>query len=91
MIMAERKQPNTILSWFVVLTFLPVIGFVLYLLFGGGLSIRTRRLINRKKRYTIDYYKFVSWQRVNFKALKAQNEKDDYAYDLIKFIKSDDN
>lgn len=91
MIMAERKQPNTILSWFVVLTFLPVIGFVLYLLFGGGLSIRTRRLINRKKRYTIDYYKFVSWQRVNFKALKAQNEKYDYAYDLIKFIKSDDN
>ncbi len=91
MVMAERKQPNTILSWFVVLTFLPVIGFVLYLLFGGGLSLRTRRLINRRKRYTSDYYKFVSWQRVNFKALKAQNEKYDYAYDLINFIKSDDN
>ena len=90
MIMAERKQPNTILSWFVVLTFLPIVGFVLYMLFGGGLSVRTRRLINRKKRYTTDYYKFVSWQRVNFKALKEQNEKYENSYDLIKFIKSDD-
>lgn len=90
MIFAERKQPNTILSWFVVLTFLPIIGFVLYLLFGGGLSFRTKQLIKRKKRYTSDYYKFISWQRVNFEALKQQNEKYDYAYDLINFVNKND-
>ena len=90
MILAERKQTNTILSWFVVFTFLPIVGFVLYILFGGGLSFTTKSLIKRKKRYTSDYYKFISWQRVNFKALRQQNEQYDYAYDLIDFIKTKD-
>ncbi len=90
MILAERKQTNTILSWFVVFTFLPIIGFVLYILFGGGLSFTTKSLIKRKKRYTSDYYKFISWQRVNFKALRQQNEQYDYAYELINFIKTKD-
>lgn len=90
MILAERKQTNTILSWFVVFTFLPIVGFVLYLLFGGGLSFTTKRLIKRKKHYTNDYYKFVSWQRVNFSELRQQNEQFDYAYDLINFVKTKD-
>ena len=91
MIFVERKQPQTIFSWFVVLTLLPIVGFLLYLMFGGGLSIRVRLYIKRKKRYTQDYIKFVTWQRVNFDKKKEKNSQFDYAYNLIKFIKSSDN
>ena len=90
MIFVERKQPQVIFSWFVVLTVLPVFGFVLYILFGGGLSLRTRLLIRRKKRYTKDYYKYLKWQKVDFENLKQKNQQFDYAYDLIKFVKSCD-
>ncbi len=48
MIFLEKKKPQTIISWLTVLTFLPVIGFVLYVIFGSGLSIRTRRMIKNK-------------------------------------------
>ncbi len=90
MIFVERKQPQTIFSWFVVMTLLPVFGFFLYILFGGGLSIRTRLLMRRKKRYTTDYYKYLSWQKIDFEKEKENNERFDYAYDLIKFVKSCD-
>lgn len=52
MIFVERKQPQVIFSWFVILTMLPVVGFFLYILFGGGLSVRTRLLMRRKKIYS---------------------------------------
>ena len=90
MIFVERKQPQVIFSWFVVLTVLPVFGFVLYILFGGGLSLRTRLLIRRKKRYTKDYYRYLKWQKVDFENLKQKNQQFNYAYDLIKFVKSCD-
>ncbi len=91
MIFVERKQPQSVFGWFAVLALFPIGGFVLYILFGGGLSIRTRVYIRRKKRYTQDYLQFVSWQRINFDKLRAKNEKYDYAYKLIKFVKSNDN
>ncbi len=91
MIFVERKQPQSVFGWFAVLALFPIGGFVLYMLFGGGLSIRTRVYIRRKKRYTQDYLQFVSWQRINFDKLRAKNEKYDYAYKLIKFVKSNDN
>ena len=79
MIFVERKQPQSVFGWFAVLALFPIGGFVLYMLFGGGLSIRTRVYIRRKKRYTQDYLQFVSWQRINFDKLRAKNEKYDYA------------
>lgn len=48
MIFLEKKKPQSIMAWFTVLTFLPIIGFVFYILLGSGLSIRTRRMIRRK-------------------------------------------
>ena len=90
MIFVERKQPQVIFSWFVILTMLPVVGFFLYILFGGGLSVRTRLLMRRKKRYTADYYKYLSWQKVDFDKISEKNNEFDYAYELIKFVKSCD-
>lgn len=48
MIFLEKKKPQSIISWLTVLTFLPVIGFLFYLILGSGLSFRTRRMMRKK-------------------------------------------
>ena len=48
MIFLEKRKPENIIAWLTVLTFLPVLGFVFYIVFGSGLSVRTRRMIKRK-------------------------------------------
>lgn len=48
MVFLERKKPENIIAWLTVLTFLPIVGFILYVIFGSGLSVRTRRMIRKK-------------------------------------------
>ena len=48
MVFLEKRKPENIIAWITVMTFLPVIGFVLYVVFGSGLSVRTRRMIKKK-------------------------------------------
>ncbi|MCC8179980.1 MAG: PLDc N-terminal domain-containing protein, partial [Planctomycetes bacterium] len=43
----ERKNPSSSLVWVLVLTFLPVIGFVAYLFLGTGFRV------NKRKRYAL--------------------------------------
>lgn len=90
MIFVERRKPQSIFTWFVILTILPIFGFVLYMLFGGGLSFRTRMLIKNKRLYTADYLKFIGWQSISFSKLKEERVKYQYASDLIKFVKNCD-
>ena len=35
----ERKNPSLALSWILALVFLPIIGFILYLLFGTNIAV----------------------------------------------------
>lgn len=67
MIFIERRKPQVIISWAVVLTFLPIIGFILYIIFGGGLSYKTKRLLKRKMLYDKNYINYVSSQSEMFK------------------------
>lgn len=48
MVFLERRKPENIIAWLTILTFLPIIGFVIYIIFGSGLSVRTRRMIRKK-------------------------------------------
>ena len=48
MVFLEKRKLQTITAWLFVMTFLPIIGFILYIIFGSGLSVRTRRMIKRK-------------------------------------------
>ena len=48
MVFLEKKKLQTITAWLTLMTFLPVIGFVIYIIFGSGLSFRTRRMIRNK-------------------------------------------
>lgn len=55
MIFLERRRPETIVVWAILFAFVPIVGFVLYVLFGGGLSIKTKRLLRRKAFYDEKY------------------------------------
>ncbi len=48
MVFLERRKPENIIAWLTILTFLPIFGFLLYIVFGSGLSVRTRRMIKKK-------------------------------------------
>lgn len=48
MIFLEKKKPENIIAWMTVLTFVPIGGFILYMIFGSGLSRRVKHLIKRK-------------------------------------------
>ncbi len=55
MIFFERKKLSSVISWLTVLTFLPIIGYLFYIVFGSGLSLRIRRMISRHKLYEVEY------------------------------------
>ena len=48
MVFLEKRKPQNIIAWMTVMTFLPILGFLLYIVFGSGLSVRTRRMIKKK-------------------------------------------
>lgn len=48
MVFLEKRKPQNIIAWLTLLTFLPIVGFGVYMIFGSGLSVRTRRMIKRK-------------------------------------------
>ncbi len=48
MVFYEKRKPENIIAWLTVLTFLPIFGFLLYVVFGSGLSVTTRRMIKKK-------------------------------------------
>ncbi len=51
MIFVERRKLTSVISWLTVVSLLPGLGFIIYLVFGSGLSIRVRRLISKYKIY----------------------------------------
>lgn len=48
MVFLEKKKPENIIAWMTVIIFLPLVGFIFYIIFGSGLSVRTRRMIKKK-------------------------------------------
>ena len=65
MIFVERKKPPIIVSWLVIMTILPIVGFILYILIGNGLSYKTRRMIKKKRLYQKEYDEFIAKQKEN--------------------------
>lgn len=55
MIFFERKKLSSVISWLTVLTFLPGLGVLFYVVFGSGLSIRVSRMISKHKFYEVEY------------------------------------
>lgn len=78
MIFIERKKPQVIVSWLVTMTFLPIFGFLLYVLIGSGLSYKTKRMLKKKRLYQKEYNDAISHQKLRLtkKHFKDNNEKD---------------
>ena len=75
MIFLERRKLTSVLSWMTVLTFLPGVGYLFYILFGSGLSWRVRRLISRHKLYELEYDKKIKdFLRTEDKEIKYLEE-----------------
>ncbi len=55
MIFVERRKLTSVISWLTVVSILPGLGFIIYLLFGSGLSIRVRSLLSKTKLYESEY------------------------------------
>ncbi|WP_110955609.1 cardiolipin synthase [Anaerosinus massiliensis] len=55
----ERKNPTLALSWILTLTFLPVVGFILYLMFGTNMLIRKKKTLDDKRQQDDAYRKRV--------------------------------
>lgn len=48
MVFIERKKPSTVISWSIIMLVFPIFGLMLYMLIGGSLSFKTRRMLKRK-------------------------------------------
>ena len=64
MVFLERKSPQSILSWILILTVLPVFGFLFYVIFGNKLSIKTRRMLTQKKLQSNEFQHIIRKQKL---------------------------
>ena len=51
----ERKKPITAIVWILVLTLIPIFGFILYFIFGRNLRPTQKRIFRHKKEYDARY------------------------------------
>lgn len=91
MIFFERKSSQTIMSWIVILTFFPFFGLLFYIIFGYGLNQKTRRQINKKKKYTKDYESFKQWQTQNLIKNNKKTKKIGAMKSLIDLVLNNSN
>ena len=63
MMLIERRKPEVIISWLVILAFVTILGFLFYIIFGSGLSIKTKRMLKRKMLYEGLYENFI-WEEL---------------------------
>ncbi|MBO5394916.1 MAG: cardiolipin synthase [Clostridia bacterium] len=78
MVFLEKRKPENIIAWMTTLTFLPVAGFILYIVFGSGLSVRTRRMIKKKAISERDILRNIK----GIETLEEAKTKDIYKNDL---------
>jgi len=47
MVFVERKKIENIFAWLFIMSIIPIVGFFFYLMFGNGIGLKTRRMINK--------------------------------------------
>ena len=69
----ERKKPSEIISWVLVITFLPGIGFLLYLLIGETASMKMTSRFGQKRLFDDMFRKRQSSMNIQTTASAAEN------------------
>lgn len=84
----SRKNSSTTVSWVLVLCFLPIVGFILYLLFGSGLRF------HKNKRYHLKERRDKEYEAVIHNVLKIPEQESPYGFAAVqrmyKYHKIDD-
>lgn len=81
----ERKKPMTAMFWILALTFLPAVGFVLYLIFGRNLRINKNKDFKAKKAYDELYSHWLMEQKnlLNDRKIDFTDPAMSQYYDII--------
>ena len=64
MVFLERKTPQSISSWVLILTLLPVLGFLFYMVLGNKLSFKTRKMLKQKKLQSSEFQDLIHKQKL---------------------------
>ena len=100
MIFIEQKSVQSVFAWLAILVFLPIVGFILYVIFGSGLGIRTRRMLKHTNIVSIGNRKeldrLVQEHKYNFneesmQILDKYNELVKFNYNWAKSVVTDVN
>lgn len=83
MIFRERKKPEIIVSWLLLVCFLPIVGFVFYVLFGSGLSFKNKKMLRRKIFYDDKYQNFYRQVVEEETVIKSKRVSNLIKYNLI--------
>lgn len=86
MVFVEKRKYKQTIVWYIVLNFLPILGIFLYIIFGGGLDVKTKIAIKNKKHYTENYYKHLDINLPN----DISNKKDLSLYqnEIVSFVEN---
>ncbi|MEG1500117.1 MAG: cardiolipin synthase [Clostridia bacterium] len=84
MIFIERRKPQSIISWLVILMLFPILGFVFYIFVGSGLSLKTRKMIRTMQAHNKEYQEYADFQRD--KLLDTVKHSGDFAGEIEEFI-----
>lgn len=79
LIFFENKQPSSILMWSVVLFFIPVLGLILYLLFGKSPSLDTKKRLLKRCNDNIRYKDLIIEQLKSVKNSNLNNNIKEFA------------
>lgn len=84
-IYVERKKPMEIGMWILIFTFLPGVGFVLYLFLGRGLRFSKKKLFKIKKEYDDEYNTRIIEQKnlLENKKFSLEDKNSRSYYDII--------
>lgn len=83
MIFFERREPVYIFAWMLPLLFLPLVGTLLYLVFGNGLKFKKRKNFNLKKQWDELYKESILKQKP--KSLKIPGGKEELCKPIMIF------
>ena len=80
MVFKEQKKPEVIISWLLLFSVFPIVGYLIYIVIGGGISIKNKQMLKNKKFYNDHYTSF-------YKNIAVENSqvKNPEISNLIKF------
>ena len=86
MIFIKKTKYKQTISWYIVLNFMPLLGLVIYVVFGRGLSQKTKKLVKIQKYRTKNYYNYLKTKSIEWGSDK--NTKSEFSKQIIDYVQN---